>query len=84
MLPDTDSPWLQTFGRLQPNEQQTLVRFLLDMALISKARAHDFAAMARLLEVAVREEHANTPLCAQSAELLSRTAVFAESKVAPS
>ena len=78
MIPDDDTPWRQTFRRLQAAEQRALGPFLLDLALLSRGRTHDFAAVNRLLELAVRHDLANTPLCAQSAELLRRMTVCAD------
>jgi hypothetical protein len=80
MLPDKDGPWLRTFRNLQAREQQALGPFLLDMGLVSRARNSDFAAVANLLQLALTHGYANTPLCAQSAELLSRIAVCAETQ----
>jgi hypothetical protein len=78
MIPDVDTPWRRTFRRLQPHEQRTLGPFLLDMALLSRGRSHDFAALDRLLDLAVQHSLADAPLCAQSAELLHRMSVCAE------
>jgi hypothetical protein len=75
MIPEVDAPWRHTFRRLQHAEQQTLGPFLIEMALVSRARAHDFAAVDELLNLAVRHDLANTPTCAQSAELLHRLSV---------
>lgn len=71
-VPDDDTPWRRTFERLRPAEQRALGPFLLDMALVSRGRSHDLAAVGALLELAVRHDLANTPLCAQAAELLQR------------
>jgi hypothetical protein len=73
-IPNVDTPWRRTFGRLRPAEQQGLTAFLLDMALLSTARSHDYAALADLLAVAVRHGLADGPLCGQSAELIQRLA----------
>jgi hypothetical protein len=81
MIPEVDTPWRHTFRRLQSDEQRTLGPFLLDMALLSRGRSHDFAALGRLLDLAVRHGFADTPLCAQSAELLNRMSVCADSNV---
>jgi hypothetical protein len=74
MIPEVDTPWRRTFRRLQPSEQRALGPFLLDMALLSRGRINDFAAMHRLLGLAARHGLANAPLCSQSAELLQRMA----------
>ena len=81
MIPEVDTPWRHTFRRLQPAEQRALGPFLLDMALLSKGRSHDFAGLGRLLDLAVRHGFANTPLCAQSAGLLHRMSACAGSDV---
>ena len=83
MIPAVETPWRHTFRGLQPAEQRMLGPFLLDIALLSRGRSHDFAAVAALLEVAVRHDVANTPLCAQSAELLQRMSVCADSNANP-
>lgn len=80
MIPDTDTPWLHTFRRLQPAEQRSLGPFLLDMALLTKGRNHDFAALGSLLRLAARHGLADTPLCAQTAQLLQRMSVCADSR----
>jgi hypothetical protein len=81
MIPEAETPWRHTFRRLQPSDQRTLAPFLLDLALLSRGRSHDFAAMGSLLDLAVRHDLANAPLCAQSAELLQRMSVCAERSV---
>jgi hypothetical protein len=72
LIPEVETPWRHTFRRLQPHEQRTLAPLLLDIALLGAGRNHDFAALAGLLELAVRQGLADAPLCAQSAELLHR------------
>jgi hypothetical protein len=81
MIPCADTPWLHTFRRLQPVEQRTLGPFLLDMALLTRGRSHDFAALGRLLGLAVRHGLANTPLCAHTAELLQRISACADNRL---
>jgi hypothetical protein len=78
MIPENETPWRSTFCRLQPHEQRTLGPFLLDMALLSRGRKHDFAALGRLLDLAVHQSLADAPLCAQCAELLHRMSVCAD------
>jgi Domain of unknown function (DUF6895) len=78
LIPETDTPWRRTFERLTPSERGSLSSFLLDVALLDSARRNDFGSVARLLELAVRDSIADTPLCSQSAELLQRIAVAAE------
>jgi hypothetical protein len=80
MIPIAETPWQHTFRRLQPAERRTLGPFLLDMALLSKGRSHDFAAVGSLLSTAVGHGLANTALCAQAAELLQRIASSADSR----
>lgn len=78
MVPDVATPWRQTFDRLQPAEQRALGPFLLDMALLSRVRSNDFVAVARLLDLAVRHGLADSPVCAQSVDLLRRISACVE------
>jgi hypothetical protein len=71
---ETETPWRDSFRRLSSAERRALGPFLLDVALLDRSRRHDYAALARLLELAVRHHLADAPLCAQSAELLGRVA----------
>jgi hypothetical protein len=80
MVPNADTPWQHTFRQLQPVERRTLGPFLLDMALLTRGRSHDFSGLGRLLGIAVRHGLANTPLCAHTAELLQRIASCADSR----
>lgn len=73
----TGAHWEQVFESLCPNEQAALGAFLLDVALIQCSRKGEYAQIVSLLETAVQNEMADTTLCAQSAELLSRLASFA-------
>jgi putative protein kinase ArgK-like GTPase of G3E family len=47
---------------------------MLDVALLARARDNDYAAVARLLTLAVEHDLADARLCAQSAQLLQRIA----------
>jgi hypothetical protein len=76
-FPKTGAHWEQVFESLSPSEQAVLGPFLLDVAIIQSSRKGEFARMASLLETAIQNGMANTTLCAQSAELLSRMASFA-------
>jgi hypothetical protein len=78
MIPNADTPWRHTFDQLRPVEQRALAPFLLDMALLARARGHDFPALGELLSIAVHHGLANTPLCAQAAELIQRVAACAD------
>jgi hypothetical protein len=78
LVPDADTPWRRTLDGLTPGGRAAVQPLLLDVALLESARSNDFAAVATLLELAVRNGLADTPLCAQSAELLQRVAVSAE------
>jgi hypothetical protein len=73
----TGAHWEQVFQALTRNEQAALAPLLLDVAIIQSSRKGEFARMASLLETATHNEMADTTLCAQSAELLSRMASFA-------
>jgi hypothetical protein len=75
----TDAHWEQIFQSLSPNEQAVLAPFLLDVAMIQRSRRNDFAQMLKMLETAMQHGMADTTLCAQSAELLSRVGSFAAS-----
>jgi len=77
-IPRADTPWQRTFDGLGAAQQQRLGSFLLDMALLTNARKHDYAAVARLLGVAFERGLADGPLCAQAAELLQRVAASAD------
>jgi hypothetical protein len=73
----TDAHWEQVFQSLSPNEQVVLGPFLLDVAMIQHSRRNDFPCMVHLLQTAMQNGMADTTLCAQSAELLSRVGSFA-------
>ena len=73
----TGAHWEQVFQSLTPNEQAALAPLLLDVAIIQSSRKGELAQMASLLETATHNRMADTTLCAQSAELLSRMASFA-------
>ncbi len=75
----TGAHWEQVFQSLSPNEQAMLGPFLLDVAMIQHSRRNDFAHMVGMLETAMQNGMADTALCAQSAELLSRVGSFAVS-----
>jgi hypothetical protein len=69
--------WEHVFQSLSPKEQAALGQLLLDVAMIQCSRRGEFAQMVRLLETAIQNGTADTILCAQSAELLSRMTSFA-------
>jgi hypothetical protein len=77
LLRKTGAHWEQVFESLNLNERATLAPFLIDVAIIQSNGRGEFAQMASLLKIAVQNGMANTTLCAQSAELLSRVASFA-------
>jgi hypothetical protein len=77
LIPKTGAHWEQVFQSLSPNEQAALGPFLLDVAILQSNRRGEFAQMASLLETASQNGMADTTLCAQSAQLLSRMASFA-------
>lgn len=76
-IPKTGAYWEEVFQSLSPNEQVALGRFLLNVAIIRSSQKGEFAQMTRLLEIAIQNGMADTTLCAQSAELLSRIACIA-------
>ncbi len=77
LIRKTGAHWEQVFESLSLNEQTALAPFLLDVAIIQSNGRGEFAQLASLLEIAVENGMADTTLCAQSAELLSRVASFA-------
>jgi hypothetical protein len=77
LLPVTDTPWQITFRKLQLVEQQALAPALLHLALLAKTSSHDLSGTAELLELAARHGMADTPVCAQAAQLLQRVATCA-------
>jgi len=77
LIRKTGAHWEQAFESLSLNEQTALAPFLLDVAIIQSNGRGEFAQLASLLEIAVQNGMADTTLCAQSAELLSRVASFA-------
>jgi hypothetical protein len=77
LIRKTGAHWEQVFESLSLNEQTALAPFLLDVAIIQSNGRGEFAQLASLLEIAVHNGMADTTLCAQSAELLSRVASFA-------
>ena len=72
LIPSTGAHWEQVFQSLSPDEQAALGSFLLDVAIIQYSRKGDAAQLEKLLHTAVENEMANSTLCAQAAELLSR------------
>lgn len=74
-----DAHWRDELDQLTPGERDALSGFLLTIALRRKIHQHDYDAVARLL----REGHhlglTDTPVASQSAEMLERLAMFAES-----
>jgi hypothetical protein len=77
LLPVTDTPWQITFRNLQPMEQQALAPALLHLALQAKISRHDLSGTAGLLDIAAQHGMADTPVCAQAAQLLQRVAACA-------
>ena len=73
-IPKTGAYWEEVFQSLSPNEKAALGPFLLDVAIVRSSQRGEFAQMTRLLETAIQNGMADTTLCAQSAELLSRIA----------
>ena len=77
LLPVTDTPWQITFRSLQPMEQRALAPALLHLALQAKISRHDLSGTAGLLDIAAQHGMADTPVCAQAAQLLQRVAACA-------
>ena len=80
MIPVADTPWQHTWRSLPSLEQRALGPFLLDMALLTQVRSHGYAAAGQLLRMAATHGIAYTPVCAQTAELLERISLCAESR----
>ena len=73
-IPETGAYWEKVFQSLSLTEKARLGGFLFNVAMVRSSQKGEFAQMARLLEMAVQNGLADTTLCAQSAELLSRIA----------
>ena len=72
LIPRTGAHWEDVFQSLDACEQTALAPFLLDVALMRSSRSGDAARMMHLLQTAVAHGMANTTLCSQAAEYLSR------------
>jgi hypothetical protein len=72
LVPRTGAHWEQVFQSLRADEQAALAPFLLDVALIQNSRKADAAQLEKLLQTGVQHGMANSTLCAQTAEFLSR------------
>lgn len=68
--------WQDLFDRLSIQEHDAVSGLLLMIALHRRIAAHDFAAVAELLGVAVSLGSADTPAASQAAELLDRLSLF--------
>jgi hypothetical protein len=68
--------WQDEFDRLAAGERDALSGLLLTIALVRRVEANDFAAVAKLLEIALAFGLANAPATSQAAELLDRLVVF--------
>ena len=68
--------WQDALDRLPASDRDSVSELLLAIALHRRIAAHDFAAVARLLGVAVSLGLADTPAASQAAELLDRLALF--------
>jgi hypothetical protein len=71
-IPKTGAHWEDVFLSLNAYEQAALAPFLLDVALMQSSRSGDAARMVHLLQTAVTHGMADTSLCSQAAEYLSR------------
>ena len=70
--------WEMVFEALPQDEQAALVPFLLNVGLLHSGRSNEAAQMAALLRIAVQHGMADSTLCAQAAELLSRQSLLAQ------
>jgi hypothetical protein len=69
-----DADWAPEFSTLEDDERRALAPFLLDIAIVQNCRKHNYNPVAELLALACHHGTANSPLCAQAAELLERLA----------
>jgi hypothetical protein len=69
--------WQDTFDRFPPMDRDALSGFLLTIALHRRVATYDFAAVAKLLAIAVSLDLADMPAASQAAELLGRLSVAA-------
>jgi hypothetical protein len=72
--------WQNTFDRLSVTERDAIGELLLIIALHRLIAEHDFAGLAKLLELAVSLELTDTPAASQAAELLDRLALSFRSR----
>jgi hypothetical protein len=72
LIPKTGAHWEEVFQSLSVSEQAALGPFLLDVAIIRNSRKGEAAQLEKLLQTAIENGMANSTLCAQTAELLSR------------
>jgi hypothetical protein len=68
--------WQDALDRLTFADRDAVSGLLLAIALHRRIAAHDFAVVAKLLEVAMSLELADTPSASQAAELLDRLALL--------
>jgi len=64
--------WQPIFSELTNSERRALVSLLLDIVIIQKCRKHDYKAVIDVLSTSSRYGLANSPICAQAAQLLER------------
>ncbi|MBW7964515.1 DUF6895 family protein [Bradyrhizobium sp. BR 10261] len=83
-IPRTGAHWENVFQSLDAREQMALAPFLLDVALIRSSRSGDAARMVHLLQTAIAHGMANTAVCSQSAEYLSRLGAMVDGRHAVS
>jgi hypothetical protein len=64
--------WQDTFDRLSVTDRDAVSRLLLTIALHRRVATHDFAGVAKLLELAMSLGMTDSPAASQAAELLDR------------
>lgn len=77
-LKDDKPPhWLAEFEALNQPDQSPLTKFIFDVALSRNVREKNYSAVYELLNIAMEQNIADTPMAAQAAGLLDRLALFA-------
>lgn len=70
--------WQPEFAKLSDRQKAAVVPFVLDLAIAQTYRKHDYERLAGLLSIAHENGLADSPMCAQAAEILQRLAVCTE------
>jgi hypothetical protein len=73
-ISDDQGHWQSVFDKLSDHEQQALIPFLRDVALIQSCRRHDYEGMRQILKTAAELDITPSPASVQAIELLARIA----------